>query len=240
MPINVAGLLLIALGVGLLVLELKFPTFGALGVGGVVSLVLGSIVLMGDTRDLRVGLWLIVPTMLAFGCDVPVPGAPGRSQAQRQRPVSGADGMLREDGRALTDLTPEHVGQVRSTARSGRRWRRRTSPPEHPSTSSALRGLTLLVEPDRPAGKEGSSHMMFVSPVLVVVVALVLYLLTSIKILAEYERGVIFRLGSSWRSRRAPGSSSCSRPSIAWCGSACAPWCWTCRRRTSSPVTTSR
>ena len=37
--------------------------------------------------------------------------------------------------------------------------------------------------------------MMLVPPALVVLVVLVLYLLTSIKILAEYERGVIFRLG---------------------------------------------
>jgi len=47
--------------------------------------------------------------------------------------------------------------------------------------------------------------MMFVSPVLVVVVALVLYLLTSIKILAEYERGVIFRLGKLQAEPKGPG-----------------------------------
>jgi len=47
--------------------------------------------------------------------------------------------------------------------------------------------------------------MMFVSPVLVVVVALVLYLLTSIKILAEYERGVIFRLGKLQARPKGPG-----------------------------------
>jgi len=47
--------------------------------------------------------------------------------------------------------------------------------------------------------------MMLVSPVLVVVVALVLYLLTSIKILAEYERGVIFRLGKLQARPKGPG-----------------------------------
>jgi len=47
--------------------------------------------------------------------------------------------------------------------------------------------------------------MMLVSPVLVVVVALVLYLLTSIKILAEYERGVIFRLGKLQAEPKGPG-----------------------------------
>ncbi len=33
------------------------------------------------------------------------------------------------------------------------------------------------------------------SPVLILVIIVVLYLISSIKILAEYERGVIFRLG---------------------------------------------
>jgi regulator of protease activity HflC (stomatin/prohibitin superfamily) len=47
--------------------------------------------------------------------------------------------------------------------------------------------------------------MMLVSPALVAVVAVVLYLLTSIKILAEYERGVIFRLGKLQAEPKGPG-----------------------------------
>ena len=154
LPINVTGLLLIALGVGLLVLEIKFPTFGALGVGGVVSLVLGSIVLMGDTRDLRVGLWLVVPAMLAFGVIFLFLGRLAVA-SQRQRPVSGAEGMLREAGRALTDLTPDRVGQV---SVRGEIWSAIASAQVaagSPVHVVRLRGLTLLVEPDPPVGKEG-------------------------------------------------------------------------------------
>ena len=47
--------------------------------------------------------------------------------------------------------------------------------------------------------------MMLVSPALVTLVVLVLYLLTSIKILAEYERGVIFRLGKLQAKPKGPG-----------------------------------
>ena len=36
---------------------------------------------------------------------------------------------------------------------------------------------------------------MFIPPLLVVLVIAALYLINSIKILAEYERGVVFRLG---------------------------------------------
>ena len=51
LPVNTAGLLLIVLGLGLLVLELKVPSFGALGVGGAVQPGLGSMMLMRDMPD---------------------------------------------------------------------------------------------------------------------------------------------------------------------------------------------
>ena len=47
--------------------------------------------------------------------------------------------------------------------------------------------------------------MMIVSPVLVDVVVMVLYLISSVKILAEYERGVIFRLGKLLPQPKGPG-----------------------------------
>src|SRR6184192_2351285 len=44
-----------------------------------------------------------------------------------------------------------------------------------------------------------------ISPVLILAVIVVLYLLSSIKILAEYERGVIFRLGKLLPKPKGPG-----------------------------------
>jgi regulator of protease activity HflC (stomatin/prohibitin superfamily) len=49
-------------------------------------------------------------------------------------------------------------------------------------------------------------------PILVVVVILVLYLLNSIKILREYERGVIFRLGRALPAPKGPGIILVFRP----------------------------
>lgn len=46
LPVNYAGLALMALGLGLLVAEVMTPTVGALGIGGVISFVVGSIMLM--------------------------------------------------------------------------------------------------------------------------------------------------------------------------------------------------
>ncbi|MEZ5292769.1 MAG: slipin family protein [Vicinamibacterales bacterium] len=46
---------------------------------------------------------------------------------------------------------------------------------------------------------------MLISPLLVVLVFIALYLVNSIKILAEYERGVIFRLGKLLPTPKGPG-----------------------------------
>ena len=52
-PVNTAGLLLILFGLALLILELKVPSFGVLGVGGTVSLVIGSVMLTRDVPGVR-------------------------------------------------------------------------------------------------------------------------------------------------------------------------------------------
>ena len=55
LPINYSGLALIGLGVTLLVAELFLPTFGIVGVGGLVAFVLGSLLLF-DTADSNMAL----------------------------------------------------------------------------------------------------------------------------------------------------------------------------------------
>ena len=49
-------------------------------------------------------------------------------------------------------------------------------------------------------------------PVLIVVAIVVLYLINSIKILREYERGVIFRLGRALTTPKGPGIIFVFRP----------------------------
>jgi regulator of protease activity HflC (stomatin/prohibitin superfamily) len=53
---------------------------------------------------------------------------------------------------------------------------------------------------------------MFSVPILVVIVVVILYLLNSIKILREYERGVIFRLGRALPQPKGPGIILVFRP----------------------------
>ena len=76
-------------------------------------------------------------------------------------------------------------------------------------------------------------------PALFAIAIVVLYLLNSIKILKEYERGVIFRLGRVMEQPKVPASSWSSALSTRSCASVFARRPWKSHRRTSSPATTS-
>jgi len=67
LPVSYAGVGLILLGVVLLILEVKVTSFGGLTIGGVVSLVLGSLMLF-DSPDpwARVSLTVIIPVVTVF------------------------------------------------------------------------------------------------------------------------------------------------------------------------------
>jgi membrane-bound serine protease (ClpP class) len=113
LPVNYAGLLLIVLGVVLLILEIKITSYGLLTVGGLVSLMLGAMILMDAPEpELRLSLRFVVPLVLGF---VVIAGFLGRLAvvAQRQRPATGATLLLGAAGEALTPIAPGGTGQVR-------------------------------------------------------------------------------------------------------------------------------
>jgi membrane-bound serine protease (ClpP class) len=106
LPVNAAGLALIALALVFFIAEIKVVSHGILGLGGVISLVIGSLMLF-KTPDaaLRVSLWLIA-SLTAF--TVLVMGLLLYLTVKTQRlPVrTGAEGLLHELGTARTPLNP--------------------------------------------------------------------------------------------------------------------------------------
>jgi membrane-bound serine protease (ClpP class) len=155
LPVNATGLLLILFGLVLLVLELKVPSFGALGVGGTISLVLGSMMLTRDTiPGVQVGLGFIIPTTLAFAAITLVLGRLALA-AQRQRSVTGVEGMIGTDGRARDAVGPDEPGSVDI---HGEIWRARSVSPiaaGQPVRVTSIDGLTLVVEPSGASAREG-------------------------------------------------------------------------------------
>jgi membrane-bound serine protease (ClpP class) len=153
-PVDISGLLLIAFGIGLLILELKVPSFGMLGIGGTVSLVVGAVMVPGNVPGVRLNYSYIVPVAVAFAV---IFLALGRLalKAQRIPPVTGADGMLQMLGRTLTAVPSPGTGQVLV---HGEIWRATSDAPLAADTSvrvKAVDGLTLLVEADGSPPREG-------------------------------------------------------------------------------------
>lgn len=159
LPVSAAGILLIMFGIVLLVLEVKVTSYGVLAVGGIVSLLLGSLMLVDSPLpELQVGLRLIVPVSIAVGGIVLflVRLAVG---AQRHRAVTGDAGMLDEVGRALTSFERGSVGQIQA---HGEIWTARADVPIHagdPVRVVAVKGLMLTVDPEPTAKASGSATL---------------------------------------------------------------------------------
>ncbi|MEO7052730.1 MAG: nodulation protein NfeD [Rhodanobacter sp.] len=147
LPVNYAGLALMALGIGLLVAEAVNPTVGALGVGGVVSFVIGSVMLMNTgVPGYAVNLGVIAGIAVGFAALL------GLLvwlvlHARRARPFIGDGAMLAEVGSLLQ---PVAAGGESWMMLHGERWRVRSA--STLAVGAAVRvvsrqGLLLWVEP---------------------------------------------------------------------------------------------
>jgi membrane-bound serine protease (ClpP class) len=105
LPINYAGLALIILGVTFMIAETFVPSFGALGIGGVIALVVGSVILM-DEEGMRISLLLIGSTALvSAGFFLWVMSR--LFTMRRKKVVTGAEEMIGIIGEATGDFTEQ-------------------------------------------------------------------------------------------------------------------------------------
>ena len=146
LPVNTSGLLLVLFGLGLLILELKVPSFGILGVGGTVSLLVGSIIMTREVPGVTVSLAVIVPVVLAVAGIVLLLGRLALV-SQGRRPATGADGLIGEEGRSRAPLAPDTPGQIDVHGEIWRGLSREPIPAGAKLRVVAIDGLTLLVEP---------------------------------------------------------------------------------------------
>lgn len=110
LPINYAGFLLILFGILLLILEIKIVSHGVLTIGGIISMVLGSLMLFdAPEADLRVSWWVILPVVGTTAGILAVAVSAGVRALYRQV-LAGPSGMIGEVGVARSRLAPD--GQV--------------------------------------------------------------------------------------------------------------------------------
>jgi membrane-bound serine protease (ClpP class) len=107
LPINFAGLALILFALILFIAEVKVVSHGLLTVGGVVSLLLGSLMLIETpTEYMRISLSVIIPAVLvsagffAFAMTKAI-------RARLTKPTTGMEGLVGEVGIAFTTIKPE-------------------------------------------------------------------------------------------------------------------------------------
>lgn len=107
LPINYVGVALVLLGLGLLIAEIKIISHGLLAVGGVISLTLGSLMLVASPDpNLRVSLQVIVPTVATLAGLILFVVQRALS-IQTQRVVTGPQALIGEIGVATNDFSPE-------------------------------------------------------------------------------------------------------------------------------------
>ncbi len=107
LPVNYAGLLLIILSIILFVLEIKITSHGVLTIGGIVSMVIGSLMLFKSPGPFfKLSLYLILPAALATALFFTVTFSLA-FKAWRRKPVTGKEGLLGLEGVAHTDIDKE-------------------------------------------------------------------------------------------------------------------------------------
>jgi membrane-bound serine protease (ClpP class) len=148
LSVNYAGLALIALGVLLIVAETFVPSFGALGLGGIVAFVIGSVMLLdNDVPGFSIA-WQVIGAMALAGSLLLLAIVSFAVRARRRPVMGGVEGLLREVAEALEDF--EHKGLVRA---QGETWTAVSNSPVRAGQRLKIRkvnGLTLEVEPATP------------------------------------------------------------------------------------------
>ncbi len=147
LPVNYAGLALILLGVALLIAETYASTFGALGFGGIIAFVLGSVLLMdtdvpgfGISLGVILGIALCAALLLALTLFL-------IWRARRAPVVTGAGALIGQTAEVLEPFSGEGWARVR-----GERWRVRCAVPLPAGALARITrmdGLLLTVEPQQ-------------------------------------------------------------------------------------------
>ena len=145
LPINYAGMGLILLGIFLMVAEAYEPSFGVLGIGGLVAFVIGSVILMdtdapGFGIDISVIITFSITSVLVFVVAI------GMALKARRRPVvSGIEELIGGTATVMDDF--EQQGKV---AIHSEIWNAYSHTPLLKGQQvkvTAIKGLTLEVEP---------------------------------------------------------------------------------------------
>ncbi|MBP2680986.1 MAG: serine protease, partial [Candidatus Krumholzibacteriota bacterium] len=143
LPVNLAGLALIVLAVVMFLLEIKVPSGGLLTVGGIASMLIGSVMLIDSPLPfMRVSLSVIVPAVIFTAAFFLFAVAMGM-RAQKRKVTTGEAGIVGETGEARTD-----IGETGSVFVHGEHWNAVSDEPISAGSRIevvGVKGMTLKV-----------------------------------------------------------------------------------------------
>ncbi|MDQ4060189.1 MAG: nodulation protein NfeD [Pseudomonadota bacterium] len=150
LPINYAGIGLLALGIALMAAEALVPSFGVLGIGGAVAFAIGSLLMFdGNVPGFTLSLPVVL-TATAASAALLLLAFAAALRSHRRAVATGDAGLLGRSGEVLRWSGEQ--GEIRV---HGERWHARAAVPLLPGQQVrvvAREGLTLVVEPvpDQP------------------------------------------------------------------------------------------
>jgi membrane-bound serine protease (ClpP class) len=143
LPVNYAGLLLIALAIIFFIAEIKVSSYGLLSLAGLISLILGSVMLF---ENIRVSLKLMMPTVALIGGFF-IAIAFLAFRAYRSQPKGGMEGLLGETG-----VVEERIDPVGLIFAHGEYWKATSQEVAEQGERVRIigsRGLELIVKKEK-------------------------------------------------------------------------------------------
>jgi membrane-bound serine protease (ClpP class) len=113
LPINYAGLALIILGLTFIIAESFVPSFGSLGLGGTISFVVGSIMLMDTDLPAYQIAWSAIWAMAAVNIIIFVFLLSMAIKARRKPVQHGTDALVGSTGRTINEVNLEGQAVIR-------------------------------------------------------------------------------------------------------------------------------
>ena len=154
LPINYAGLALILLGILFMIGEAFVTSFGALGIGGVIAFVIGSIILIDTDYE---GYGVSIPFISTFAVANALFFFSILTlvlKSRRKSVVSGSEELIGSTGEVIELIN--NIGRVRVHSED---WEAKSNTPIQPGQKiqvTGRKGLTLIVEPIQSTGEESS------------------------------------------------------------------------------------
>ena len=149
LPINLAGLALLVVGLGLMIAEFFTPSIGIFGFGGAVAFVFGGIFLLDtDAPGFNVSIGLLIGIAAVFLIMVAIIGG-AAFKSLRSKVVSGTSSMIGEEVEAISAMTQGDKGKV---IYGGELWNAVADSDVQEGDTlkvTAVSGLTLTVQGDR-------------------------------------------------------------------------------------------